>query len=325
MLAMSLQPAMSAGAPLYVLDEPVSPKLTSASDTIQEIWSCWRTDLRRVPVASVAADVTRSEGRGRGVACFFSGGVDSFYTLLRRNEAITHIILVHGFDIELEAVELRQRVSTMAGAVAAEAGKELVEVETDLRTFSDAHVGWDVYHGAAFAAVGLLLQNQFERVLIAASHTYNSLFPWGSHPLVDPLWSTERTEFAHDSAEVARPAKVGALAASDLALRSLRVCWRNPKGAYNCGRCEKCLRTMIALQLAGVLEQARTFPELDLEAVAGIQFAGVNDRMFMRENLAAVELRGQDPELAAAMRAALRRDRRRTALRSASRWLRRSG
>ena len=74
-----------------------------------------------------------------------------------------------------------------------------------------------------------------------------------SHPALDPLWSTEAVEVVHDGAETRRVDKVAALAASPLALRYLRVCWENRGGAYNCGRCGKCMRTMVDLDLAGAL------------------------------------------------------------------------
>ena len=39
--------------------------------------------------------------RASGVACFFSGGLDSFHTHLKHREEVTHIIFVYGFDIAL--------------------------------------------------------------------------------------------------------------------------------------------------------------------------------------------------------------------------------
>jgi len=308
LLALLLQPAMTVGGPLDLGQEPVSAKLLSEAEQIQAIWSTWRPKLHHVQV--VAPALEDGPAPGPGVACFFSGGVDSFYTLLRHRDEITHLLLIHGFDLELEDRDLRERVSEMVTAVAADLGKHVVEVETDVRMFSDRHVGWGDYHGAAFASVALLFQAQFRRVFLAASHTYNDLFPWGSHPLVDPLWSTERTELVHDAAEVTRSEKVAALAQSQLALDWLRVCWRNPGGAYNCGRCEKCLRTMIALKIAGALERAKTFPELDLDAVAHMRCAEINEQMFARDSVAAVERRGADPELAEALRMTPRRERR---------------
>ncbi len=52
------------------------------------------------------------------------------------------------------------------------------------------------------------------------------------------------------------------------------VCFEGPlsEGELNCGRCEKCLRTMTALEAAGCLNRATAFPRrrlttADLEAV----------------------------------------------------------
>ena len=64
----------------------------------------------------------------------------------------------------------------------------------------------------------------------------------------------------HVGATRAREQKVAAIAGMDLARRHLRVCYENRNGAYNCGRCEKCVRTMVALEVVGVLDQFRTMP-----------------------------------------------------------------
>jgi hypothetical protein len=44
-----------------------------------------------------------------------------------------------------------------------------------------------------------------------------------------------------------------------VALQNLRVCWKNRKGTLNCGRCEKCIRTMIGLHTVGVFNISKLF------------------------------------------------------------------
>jgi hypothetical protein len=46
-----------------------------------------------------------------------------------------------------------------------------------------------------------------------------------------------------------------AIAEDPVAHVTLRVCWLNPDQSNNCGRCEKCLRTMTSLAAAGVLSR----------------------------------------------------------------------
>jgi len=177
------------------------------------------------------------------------------------------LIFVHGFDITLANRSLRAQASRAAREVARELGKNLIEVETNLRSFSDSLVNWDQYHGSALASVGLLFQHLFGEVLIPASATYADLYALGSHPLLDPLWSTDITRFEHDGCEASRVDKSAYISNSETAMRLLRVCWSNPSSAYNCGRCEKCRWTMLNLHAAGALGRCRTLPKtLDPDA-----------------------------------------------------------
>ena len=95
---------------------------------------------------------------------------------------------------------------------------------------------------------------------------------FGGTRLVDQLWSTELLEVLEDGGRFTRVERTAKIASDPLVQSSLRVCWENPGGAYNCGRCRKCLMTMVTLEALGVRDSVKTFPpELDLEAVASIE------------------------------------------------------
>jgi lipid II:glycine glycyltransferase (peptidoglycan interpeptide bridge formation enzyme) len=242
----------------------VSSRLLSSLPKLQDMFHLWGTVNWGAQYQRIAIDV-EAQGTGTkpalGVACFFSGGVDSFYTLLKNRNKVTHLIFVHGFDITLANRSLRAQASHAAREVARELGKNLIEVETDLRSFSDSLVDWDLYHGAALASVGLLFQHLFREVLIPSTATYAELYAWGSHPLLDPLWSTDLTSFDHHGCEATRADKSALISNSETAMRWLRVCWVNPSSAYNCGRCEKCRWTMMNLHEVGALGLCRTLPK----------------------------------------------------------------
>ena len=300
--------AMRLDSPLD-LPGTVSARLFGATGTAQDILHNWDPTLQVVPID--AATVAPAPPAGSGVGCFFSGGVDSFYTVLRHRREITHLVTVYGFDIDVDNRVLRERVSARLRKAAAELGKELIEVETNIRRISDTHASWGkLYNGAALATVALLLAPAIRKMFIPASYTYATLFPWGSHPLLDPLWSTEGVDLIHDGCGARRTEKVAALATSSTALGTLRVCWENPDSAYNCGRCEKCLRTMVNLQVAGALDRCTTFDRpLDVRAFAALnrgKLKSASARAFIEENLEAVERTGNNPELAAVLRDTLR-------------------
>jgi hypothetical protein len=142
-------------------------------------------------------------------------------------------------------------------------------------------------------------------MFIAASRSYADLIPLGSHPLLDPLWSTETTEFVHDGCEATRIEKAAVIASDDIALKHLRVCWENRGGAYNCGRCEKCLRTMACLRTLGVLQRCSAFESpLNLKALADLKVKRI-PRAYLENNLEVLERSGADPELAEALRRCL--------------------
>ena len=104
-----------------------------------------------------------------------------------------------------------------------------------------------------------------------------------------------------------RPEKIGVLARSPVALRGLRVCWMQ-RNAYNCGKCEKCVRTMLGLVVHGVLDQATGFPSrLDPDEVARVF---VPEFIRIRWKEISGELQATEPDLArAAARAVARSER----------------
>jgi hypothetical protein len=298
-LIAALLPAMVLGGALQV-DAPVSPRLLASLPKVQEILATWDRQLRPVPIN---ADARAAPLANHGcVSCFFSGGVDSWYSLLKHRAEISTPVFVHGFDIPLENTALRARVSRSLQDACTALGMQLLEVETNVRDLSEGCVSWELYHGAAMASVAHVLGPRLRKIYIAASTTYANLVPNGTHPILDPLWSTESTELVHDGCEAAKMEKVARVAACDAAVRTRRVCYENPNGDYNCGRCRKCLNTMVSLRLVGALERCPTFAHpLDLEALGRIRMTDPILRARMEDMLQSAE-DGADTELVRALR-----------------------
>lgn len=317
-----LFPAMRLGLPLTV-DGPVSSGLLRCAERVQQVKSVWDISIGEVPVR--AAEIASCRVGGSAVGCFFSGGVDSFYTLQRHRPEVTHLIFVHGFDIPLRRTAFRERVSAELHRLARELELELVEVETNLRDYSDRYVGWDDYHGAAMAAVAHFLSPGFGKIYFPATYAYAFLSAYGSHPGLDPLWSTESLEIVHDGCEANRFEKIQALTDWEFAIRNLRVCWQCVEGRLNCGRCRKCLWTMAFLRACGALERAETFgAPLDLDALRRFPPTRLDEIARYVGALRAVEQAGEDPNLAEVLRDGLAaaRQRRSTEAR-VGRWIRR--
>lgn len=287
---------------LLEMEQDVSQRLLFNAESAQNILLGW------YPKQLVPAQLSvppRSNDKAplleRTVTCF-TGGVDSFDTLIRNDQDVDALLYVHGFDISLHRTEIREATSGHLRDVAKMTGKELIEVSTNVRRFLNLAGKWPtVTHGAALSSVGHLLGGQFGRQLIPASHTYTDTFAWGSHPLLDHLWSSNRLSIVHDGAGSTRVRKTQRLADHPAARRHLRVCWQNT-GKYNCGRCDKCVRTMTALSITGVLPEFETFDsELPISSIRQLKISGISSLSFVQENLDYAEEHGAT-EIAATLR-----------------------
>jgi hypothetical protein len=284
----------------------VSPRLLGRLDRIQDIVRGFtgRT-LERVPVDATPADPSTGEATGAGTGSFHSCGVDSLYTAVRHREELSHLVFMQGFGpYEIDSprgVARREH----ARALAREWDKEIVEFELDVHDVAVQYAPWHLAHGLVLASVGLTLQGALRRLYVPAGQEYRDLFPLLTHPLLDPLWSTESLEVVHDGCEATRFDKVKVLDGDATALDHLAVC-NKPWAVVNCGGCEKCLRTMANLHLAGALERTATLPDtLSPRAVAGVPAVGAKGQANWRAPLLLAQQHG-DRSLALAIRWATR-------------------
>ena len=81
------------------LDVPVSRTLLGNLVQAQDIFASWFDNLHRMEVKAPAYEGPRHAGRDRGVACCFTSGVDSLYTLRKHLDEVTHLFLVRGMDV----------------------------------------------------------------------------------------------------------------------------------------------------------------------------------------------------------------------------------
>lgn len=243
----------------------------------------------------------------RATGLFFSGGIDSFYSLMMHRPGVDVLVSVHGFDVALENETLWRDVRGHLAEVAAELGCDFVEVVTNVRRLFHRRLDWEIAHGAALAWVATILTPVLERALVAASHRNEDRIPWGSHPDLDPLWSSEALEVVHDGC-AGRAEKAARLSNEPLPMRHLRVCWQNPDNAYNCGRCRKCVSARIVLDSVGALERCATLSGVPApDEVEGIAVELPSTRAYMESARDAYRrTRPAAPQLAALERALAR-------------------
>ena len=297
---LALFPAMTLGVPLRVTT-PIPSALRDHLHETQDVILSDLPNMHRVAIeAQVMADAPTDSARG--VACFFSGGVDSTYTLLKHQAEIDHLIFVHGFDVPLTNKRLRETVTSAIHREATEFGKPVIEVETNARDFISPYLkDWVWGIGPSAAAVAYLLSPFLHTVYMASGLDYGIQPHANMYRQWYQLFSTPLLQISDDGREAMRFQKVALLTQNETAMRWLRVCYENPHNAYNCGHCAKCLQTMLSLKLVDALDKCQTFPHtIDLAAVRRATPQGGELVFTMQAMIAAVKL-GTHPDIVAAL------------------------
>lgn len=255
-----LIPALHRRAVLEI-DAAVDPDWLEHVRAIEGLLHEWWKLPEKLPSADTRQPGRLREGE-RGL--FFSGGVDSFYTLLRSGERVDRLLLIHGFDYALDDRARHQATASMMRDVADERGIRCSVIRTNAREHPLFEgVEWERAHGGVLAAVAHLLGDACGDVLISSSVNQENPMPWGSHWRLDPLWSSSRRRIVHVGHERRKEDKIREIADEPLAQRYLRVCWENRSAWGNCSRCYKCLYARLVLAELGVLDRFATFEGTD--------------------------------------------------------------
>ena len=237
------------GARLRVADPVDAAALSGAqrAAALMRIWFDW-------PRLTVSAP-TSSDGHlapALGTALFFSRGLDSTWSLFRSGHAVDHLIGIDWEDAPLASDGTR---AIMRGTTAAadDLRLPLHRVSSNFRQFSDAVIGWDDSVGPALASFGLLLSPLASRVIISATLPGHLQRTKGTHPDLDPLWSSSAVELLHLGDALGRCDKAAAVADEPFTQRWLKVCWQR-EGDGNCGVCPKCQMTLSNFAAVGRLD-----------------------------------------------------------------------
>jgi len=278
-----VMPAMLHGERRVYIDGQVCPELRNGLVTAMQQLQQWHGKEACRPIAIEATQgfmpgIPRTQARA---ASFQSGGVDALATLrsnrldipLEHPASIKDGLMIYGFDLgayesmdqNLEAFEYaRSRLDKLGQAE----HFTLIPVYTNLVYLDDddANRFW-FYFGATLAAIAHAFVPRISTVRIASSDSVlGELVPMGSHPLLDPNYSSADLQIIHDGARFSRLEKIGLIAQWDAGLQNIRACWDafRAADALNCGRCEKCLRTMTQLLVFDKLKGCRAFPFDDI-------------------------------------------------------------
>lgn len=220
--------------------------------------------------------------KAKGVGCGCSLGVDSLSSFLKHygdnvmdGYKVTHLTLFNSGqlgDYDLEGVEENFRKSVEELKPFSEAvNLPVVAINSNLNSFY-RYCGVSLLQSFVNRTVccALALQKLFGKYVYASSYTikqFNFSTVDQSHmeATYAPLFSTENMELILSNPMLTRVEKTDFISKSPLTPRFLQVCWAEQtalevwhnttflegKTKKNCGWCDKCLRTLLTLEVLG--------------------------------------------------------------------------
>ncbi|MEO8577034.1 MAG: hypothetical protein ABI556_10050 [Gemmatimonadales bacterium] len=267
------------GEKRILVEGSICCRLRDGLSAASELFAIWHPHCRPIemePTAGFAPTVPRTSRRA---ASFMSGGIDAL-SMLRSNQldyapshpaSIRDCLLLHGVHVHdhdangISADWLarfdayRERMEIFAR----DAGVTLIPVYTNIRTLYPTPSSWSgIGYGAGLISIAHCFSSRIDRIKIASVGIGMRAMAHGSQPWLDHHFSTDAVSVDHEQAAMTRFEKTRVVSDWPEAMSILRPCFGSAvaEGAINCGRCEKCVRTMLALVALKKLDRAPTFP-----------------------------------------------------------------
>jgi hypothetical protein len=281
-LLAGIYPAMCLGEKRIHIEGAICPDLKEGLNVAAGWISHWYEGHRpEIRIETADSFRTRTYFGPRQRAQMISCGIDSLFTLRknRQNYPADHPgfiragLFIYGFDMgnteETYGSQgpVYERVRSVLAEITDELNLDIIPVYTNTRhLLVDRWMFKYQGHSAALAAAAHCFSPRFDSVLIPSSGTYFNLQPWGSHPLLDPQYSSADMRIVYDGLQYSRLDKVREIVQWETAMKHLRVCYLNEETSGNCATCPKCVNAMAGLLVAGGLDRAQSFPQKNLPA-----------------------------------------------------------
>ena len=258
----------------------------------------------KISVEGFAPTAARGRLIGTGISC----GVDSLSTLYDRfvkeddpDYKVNALFLFncgsHGdFGASHTQKVFRSRAER-ARAVADELNLPLIVMDSNIHLFRHEDDKATLLYLAFYSCL-LSLQNAIRRYYVPSSREYSEIKgPWHydlagfADSYLVPLMQTERTELIIDGCQHRRVDKTKNIADWNIAQKYLNVCLlQKETDSTNCGKCSKCLRTLLALEILGKLDDFANVFDIEAYKKASLNYkvqtlANVDSEVFFRENV----------------------------------------
>lgn len=198
---------------------------------------------------------------------FFSGGIDGMHTALRHSPlagseqvgAIDELLMVWGFDVDLQTPEEFRNIFDNGKRFSERLGVPLRSIATNIRKPNTywRRLWGPLSHTLGRAACAHVLERRYKSAVWGSNFLAEDSIPGGSHPWTDQYSSSTSLKTWVDGNAHSRMDKIAFLSRFPWALEDVHVCYHDMSSS-NCGRCIKCIRSAIAIDLVGLSGTCRS-------------------------------------------------------------------
>lgn len=276
----------------------VDSVLLDGLDHYQDVWRDWRPDIFKKKIAITSdGEYTRPavDHRPPAAVIAFSAGLDSTFTLSRHvkkdaGRAVRKVqtaVMVHGFDMPLEAADGFETLARNGSAICSDLGVDFVTVKTNWRSISP---DWEMTFGSGLVSVLHQFSKRHDIALIATEESYqNSFTVWGSNFWTDRFFSSSGFRIESDGGAFDRMERAKYVSRHRQLIPHLRVCWSGPRTGENCGVCAKCILTKLIFVAVGNAEPW-PFPQgLSTELIRDMRLHTIWQKRLLEAILARME------------------------------------
>lgn len=220
----------------------------------------------KVKVGKKIKNMYQSSNR---VASCFSGGIDSFSTMISRLDEKPDLVTIWGADVDFENENGWKVVKEFVESVSKEYGLKNVLIRASVRRFIDNSVLEEQYHELLGGDWWLVMQHgiglvgniapyaykyKLNKIYIPSTFTKDEDFVCASNPNIDNELKFGGTTVFHEGYQYTRQDKVKNIC--DFAKKNkksikIRTCFKSLNGD-NCCKCPKCYMTLFAILSQGM-------------------------------------------------------------------------
>lgn len=202
-------------------------------------------------------------------AVFYSGGVDSTYTLLQHLEQSPYLVTIYGADLQVDQAKGWMRLKQNTINAASVFSLPYILITSNMRIVYNEYAlneyiqkilqtwWWPGFsHGIASVTLlaPIIKHVSISTIYFASSFTLREkgVLPWGSDPTLEGSMRIGNCNVIHDGYDVIRQEKLKRVIAFKLRTGTqfiLRVC--SSASGVNCSRCHNCYLTMLGLIIHG--------------------------------------------------------------------------